>query len=829
MKEVLKKTVGIIAAAALSVSCVPALAYTHGTAYVDNKFSTDGNFESWEKAYSDAGQVDTFEVKDGMLHYTTSAAGNGINKEPGALLLLNGGNGVTYNEGKRLELKFRIRKQSGTADLHVKLDLKNSSGMNSWLCDGWRGQNDLLTINGEGLKIKTGNGALGGSASAYSTYNTLVSGDMSGKDIDVSAYLDGINRKADYIVSVDGKVYKLSDCTWASYADGIHKLTEGKMDSIAFVSDNKNNSEKTTDDVYIDSVSLREIDDGSLYDDFSDKTAQGWIANPSGKQTDIDITDSGELHFTCQDAGVNNSITGGVIRPVNGLSGVAFEDGAVRVLKFRVKKAAGADLRIITDAPVDATRITGHDSWLANGNDWRSPLVFMQVTDSNVKVKNGNNSHPYTTYDEYSIDTADEWIDFTAYYDGTTKKASYILEVGGKTYTGKDKDWSYASGYFNKASEGNWATLAFLSHANGDKVSSEAWIDDVSVKKADTLFEDTFDTADSNWATVTAESALTNMEIKNGKLHYTSQNAGGGMADLAGVIRPINGTVGLSYDADSRYVMEFRVNKATAGADLLIKTDKNPFAGSGHEDANKMGFRGTLDLMRVCDNSIWIKDGNGMIEGFESSDLTKTQVSKWKKIDVSTIGKDIDVTAVIDGVNRLANYYITIDGEQYAFNNCDWSDYYEAWIKHTENFTSLAFVSQKTGDAQIADVYISNVSLSKTTAQKEASVLLWNDMPVTSLTAGQSVGALYKIVSGIEGFGKFNVILTGYVVDEDGILNADQVKIVPIDTGSAVGEISAPIDEAITVPEGKKYVVKAFLWEEGTQRPMTQSAEAFTE
>lgn len=823
MKKVLKKTIGVIAAMSLLIPCVPTMAYNKPMAYLNEDFSSR-DIGNWKKTHTNDGiTTDTFEVRDGAIHYTTTTAGNGINNEPGVMLDLNGGNGIAYEQGKKIEYDFKVRQESGEAYLFVKLDLDedgNPDMGSNGQARGFQAANTLIYFingtdsDGKGIYVKDGN-----FAEPYehtSNMVKLVSGDMAGKNVNVSMTIDGVNRKVDYAVYVDGKKYERKNCSFVDPVGIGATFDPNKMKSIAFTSGQWGKG-NTQADVYIDDISISQKGDGEFFDSFDDGNAQGWRAVTSSCETAVDVTSEGYLHYKCENTGNTNTNMGGVIRPVNGFDGVEFADGDNRILKFRVKKAAGAHLWVRADAPLDGTTI--QPVW--GGSEWRKPLTLLEITDSEVYVKDGFSDDNQATYfNKYIVDTKDKWIDVMAYYDGATKKTSYTLTIDGKTFAREDADWSYNYANLNIASEDKWATLSFYSYYRDDECTNatgEVWIDNISLKKADTLFNDTFENEDHYWSAVKSagsSSAKTNVKVSNGKLHYEAiQLPTGGLGDLGGVIRPINGASGLSYDENSRYVLKFTVNK-TAGANLLVKSDLKVFDDSDGENG---GWRGTLDLMRISDTQIEIKDGN-QADG---------EYSYWKEINTDTSGKDIKVVAVLDGVNRLANYSVTIDGKTYTFNNCDWSDYSRSYTKHTENLTSLAFLSQAANDVNYASVDIGNVSLEKVSAVQNASISLWDNRPVTSLTKGQSVGALYKFNNVPEScFAEYAVILVGYTVDDDGILTADQVQIVPIDMNNQIGEISGVTAEKITVPAGKKYTVKAFLWEVGTQKPITANAAA---
>ena len=222
--------------------------------------------EEWSVTSRNEGIESEVEIKDGELHYFSDTVMDGIFNEPGVVWTLNGKSGIKYEDGKKYGLKFKVRK-CGDADFHVKIDFPTGDPWDAKNTNGWRGPLDIMKITGEGVFIKNGNSSL------TSNYNKIYSGATEGKDIEVFAYLDGLNRKSDFVVKIDNESYTISDCNWKNSPDSWIGFDQSAIKTIGFVSDNREGQIADTTDVYIDDVVFTTLTESSceLLNRISDK------------------------------------------------------------------------------------------------------------------------------------------------------------------------------------------------------------------------------------------------------------------------------------------------------------------------------------------------------------------------------------------------------------------------------------------------------------------------------------------------------------------------------------------------------------------------------
>ena len=480
---------------------------------------------------------------------------------------------------------------------------------------------------------------------------------------------------------------------------------------------------------------------GGFSDAFDEKeNFEGWQKNKSECDTFMEITEDGYLHYTCENSGGNNTTVGGVIRSVNNGKGLTFAENAEAVLKFRVKKEAGAVVWVNTDVPLDGGKTMTIPNWYAGDDDWRSSLNAIKIYDDKIEVKKWNNSFPYTEYDRFNVQTADKWIDFTVYYDVSAKKADWTAEIDGEVFSGKGKDWSYF-GNVRAVTDAKWGTIAFLSYGyNGTSTSGNVYIDNVSlaaIKNADMFLEGAeevdgaahfylntdvrLDSVDSivlkdsednevptdisylndntNILDIEAKEALHEGEYKisglkglnadgvilsdieditvyspekfpieedfaddcgkwkeeengyepqsvkteNGALTFVSA-AGGQNENQASVLtRVINNKMGLLYKEDQNILIKTRIKKDSDESELSLQLNRI--------DTNVPNDKNAFSLLKICDDKILYRNGSVVNENNMQTLYEGECNKKW-----------MDITIYLDGYNKKALYFVTVEG-----------------------------------------------------------------------------------------------------------------------------------------------------------------------
>lgn len=327
----------------------------------------------------------------------------------------------------------------------------------------------------------------------------------------------------------------------------------------------------------------------------------------------------------------------------------------------------------------------------------------------------------------------------------------------------------------------------------------------------------------SNWGTDQADNPMkTTITTEDGVVKiYGTDTGNGGQYDLVGLHKALAKAITPSTDKD--FVVKTRIRNTCDTATVHFMINRKTAWTEGHDQ----GRLSTNTFFKISNNAVSFRAGTSSnVAGWINHDPAYKGETLNKWFDVEFYFDSSDKTLYGSVKDEAGNVYSLVhqtdwtiaDIESFSVMLVDVdSDTYDENGKPTIDETKIVSTEYRPVSCEVASFEFYEVPNAEWVTLTDE-----DGNEVTEIKAGDKVCAKYNFKPAYEDIIKYYAMTALYSKDENGALKLEKVEVK--DLGSNMGYYNGTT-EAITIPEEGEYVVKAFIWNSASLKPMMANDE----